>query len=228
MRVADANHLRQFLMQITQAVERPVFVKVGANDGVTGDPCGDLFLNHPNWTGILIEPVPYLVQKLQSIFGDRSRFTIEPVAVGSSPGIAPFYYVSEEAQRLHPDLPDWYDQLGSFHRQHITNHDGRLAPFVQVMDVMVEPLQNILLRHRLPHIEFLHIDTEGHDLHVLRSVNLNTLAPLAVWVEHKHLSPEDRSEMRTLLEGQGYDVGTGHDDFFAVQREADQRLHRND
>lgn len=227
MRLADAHHLREFLLQITRAVEQPVFVKVGANDGVTGDPCGDLFLTHTNWTGLLIEPVPYLVEKLQRIYGDRSRFTIDPVAVGSSPGFAKFYYVSEEAKRLHPDLPDWYDQLGSFQRQHITNHDGRLAPFVQVMDVTVEPLRDILQRHRLTHIDFLHIDTEGHDLHVLRSVNLQTLAPMAVWVEHKHLSPDDRSAMHALLEGQGYDIWTGRDDFFAVHREADQRLHRN-
>lgn len=227
MRLADASQLRQFLMHITRAVERPVFVKVGANDGVTGDPCGDLFLTHTNWTGLLIEPVPYLVEKLQRIYGDRSRFTIDPVAVGSAPGIAQFYYVSEEAKRLHPDLPDWYDQLGSFQRQHIINHVRSLEPFIRVMGVSVEPLQNILLRHCLTHIDFLHIDTEGHDLQVLQSVNLSTLAPLAVWVEHKHLSPADRSAMQALLESQGYDVGQAQDDFFAVHREAQQRLHRN-
>ena len=223
---AEAGHLRLLLGQISRTVERPVFVKVGANDGVTGDPCGEVFLKNPQWTGILIEPVPHCVNQLRSIYGDRSRFMIEPVAVGSVRGTAKFYYVSEEAKRVLPNLPSWYDQLGSFNPRHIVNHDLRLEPFIRVMDVTVEPLQEILQRHRVTDVAVLHIDTEGHDLHVLQSVDLSTYTPLAIWVEHKHLSQADRVEMRTLLESSDYDVWNAGEDFFAVHREAPQRMHR--
>lgn len=35
-----------------------------------------------------------------------------------------------------PGLPVWYDQLGSFDRQHIVKHlDGRLEPFIVTSNV---------------------------------------------------------------------------------------------
>jgi FkbM family methyltransferase len=220
--------LLRFLLVITRKVAQPVFVKVGANDGITGDPCSDLFLNHANWKGLLIEPVPYCVRKLRSIYGDRSRFIIDQVAVSTNPGSATFYYVSEDAQRSLSDLPYWYDQLGSFDRQHILRHlDGKLEPFILSADVKVEPLDSILHRHGLTRIDFLHIDTEGHDLEVINSVNLREHAPLAIFVEHKHLSTADRTKMKTLLKCNGYNFRTVGGDFLAVHREADKMMQRN-
>ncbi len=40
----NENRLRKHLADVSQRIESPVFVKVGANDGITGDPCGDIFL----------------------------------------------------------------------------------------------------------------------------------------------------------------------------------------
>ena len=119
---SEIDRLRTYLLGLTRRIPHPVFVKVGANDGITGDPCGNIFLEHSNWTGLLIEPVPYCVKRLQTIYSDRSRFAIDQVAVGSSSEAATFYYVSERAKKSLPDLPEWYDQLGSFDRQHISKH----------------------------------------------------------------------------------------------------------
>lgn len=59
------------------------FVKVGANDGITGDPCSDYFLRNQNWRGLLIEPVGYCVEKLKAIYNDDSRFIVEQRAIGT-------------------------------------------------------------------------------------------------------------------------------------------------
>ena len=223
---ADARHLSLFLKQIARTVAQPRFVKVGANDGLTGDPCGDHFLTNTHWTGLLIEPVPHLADQLRLNYADRSRFTINQVAVGRTPGTAVFYCVSDDAKRLNPDLPSWCDQLGSFDRRHIINHDARLEPFIRAMEVPVEPLQQILERHGFTDIDFLQIDTEGHDLQVLHSVDLGAMAPLGIWVEYKHLSAEDQSELRSYLEHHGYEVWVADGDYFAVHREALIRMLR--
>lgn len=221
------DELRRFLVRITKEVEHPIFVKVGANDGVTDDPCGDLFLANANWKGLLIEPVPYCFEKLQSIYADRGRFTVEQVAVGTASGTAAFYYVSEDAKTSLSDLPSWYDQLGSFDRQHIVKHlNGTLEPFIIAADVSVEPLDAIIQRNRLTTIDFLHIDTEGHDLQVLKSVNLIEYAPLAIFVEHKHLSASDRNEMKSLLECR-HDVWDAGADFYAVHRDVNKLMRRS-
>ncbi|GAB4561168.1 MAG: hypothetical protein Tsb0020_08460 [Haliangiales bacterium] len=226
--------LRPHLVQLTRALERPVFVKVGANDGVTGDPCGRWFLDHPSWTGLLIEPVPYCVDTLRAVYRDRrdrddrrdrrdrrDRFIIEQAAVGAAPGTATFYYVAEEAKRALPDLPSWYDQLGSFDRQHIVKHlDGRLAPFIRTIEVRVAPLDELVRRHRLTRIDLLHIDTEGHDLRVLESLDLVAFAPVVVLVEHKHLSPRDRRALKRRLRRARYRVRRVGGDLLAVHRQA--------
>ena len=55
----EMDRLRSYCAQRPRWIREPVFVKVGANDGVTGDPVSDILLSNPKWKGLLIEPVPY-------------------------------------------------------------------------------------------------------------------------------------------------------------------------
>jgi FkbM family methyltransferase len=203
-------------------------VKVGANDGVTGDPFGDSLLINAAWQGLLVEPVPYCLERLASIYKDRRRFKIESVAVGRTPGTTKFYYVSEAAKTSIPELPEWYDQLGSFDRQHILKHlQGKLEPFILVMDVQVDSLANILRKHEIAEITLLHIDTEGYDLDVLDSLVLGEFLPECIMVEYKHLQADDKSAMLSLLKSNGYVVRDTDGDFFAIHREASDCFHRS-
>lgn len=213
------NRLNRYLFQVTQKVDPALFVKVGANDGLTGDPCGDIFLANPNWHGILVEPVPYCVERLRKAYSDSNRFVIEQVAVDTASGNATFYYVSEEARSLFSELPEWYDQLGSFDRNHILKHlDGKLESFIITAEVNVEPLGTVLCRNNVKRIDLLQIDTEGHDLQVLKSLDFTEHTPRAIFVEHKHLSPDHRFEMKSLLQDNGYTVLNAHGDYFAVHQ----------
>lgn len=225
-RAKNEELLQQLVCEAAAEIEQPVFVKVGANDGVTGDPFGDSLLRNRTWKGILIEPVPYCIKRLRAIYHDDSRFMIDQCAVGREEGSTKFFYVSESAKDSIPDLPYWYDQIGSFDRQHILKHlDGKLEPFIVALDVNVEPLFSILKRHRLDDVTLLHIDTEGYDLEVLKSLGLPNVSPLWIMVEHMHLSEEERQEMSSLLASSGYDVCDTGTDFFAMNKQANRRLH---
>ena len=217
--------LQRMVGKASTCVDQPVFVKVGANDGITGDPFGKSLLNNHQWKGVLVEPVPYCVYRLKRIYSDDTRFTIDTSAVGKSRCTAHFYYVSEAAKYSLPDLPEWYDQLGSFDRHHIVKHlEGRLEPFILTVNVDVKPLNDILQLHNLSYVTLLHIDTEGFDLHVLKSLDLSTLCPSWIMVEHKHLSVRDRSEMLSILQGAEYDIFDMGADFFAMYRRANNEL----
>jgi len=218
-------HARQYCMSIPEIVSKPVFVKVGANDGITGDPFSDILLANVRWTGLLIEPVPYCFDRLRANFHDARRFSLEQVAIGTTAGETTFYYVDRKAAETIPNLPGWYDQLGSFNKNHILKHlDGVLEPFIIECKVEVLPLADVLKRNGIQDVHFLHIDTEGYDHEVLKTFNLANPAPIAIFVEHVHLPESERTEMHDLLRKYGYSVHDCGGDFFAVKK-AGQRGH---
>ncbi len=203
----EIDRFRNHCRRLTTLVPEAAFVKVGANDGMTGDPCSDILLADTAWKGLLIEPVPYCFERLRKNFHDSSRFLPEQVAIGAAPGRAPFYYVDQEAIKSLPDLPPWYDQLGSFDRSNILKHfDGVLEPFIVEREVQVCTLSEILRRTGIGKVHLLHIDTEGHDYEVLKTLDFADHAPVVIFIEHKHLPPDRKAAMRRLLRENGCSV----------------------
>jgi FkbM family methyltransferase len=216
---SDPRALRDYCLHVLSSVPEPVFVKVGAHDGITGDPCSDILLANTNWRGLLIEPVPYCFDRLKENFEDSQRFCWEQVAIGAPAGHASFYYVDANARQTVPNLPIWFDQLGSFDRNHIVKHwKGRLEPFIRECQVQVCPLPDVLARHRIQDVHLLHIDAEGHDFEVLKTVDFSQHAPRSIFVEHRHLSSQKKTGMLQLLGKQGYSVLDCGADYFAVKR----------
>jgi FkbM family methyltransferase len=216
---------RRYCRCLPDLVPSPVFVKVGANDGITGDSTSDIFLADERWKGLLIEPVPACFQALRSNFSDSRRFAVQQIAIGRSNGTAVFYFVGSEAEKKLPNLPSWYDQLGSFDKNHILKHlHGALEPFIVEHTIPVRPLDEVLRENHLPEVHFLEIDTEGFDYEVLTTVNLAAKAPAAILVEHKHLDGSDKTRMLTLLREHGYRVeDCNRADYFAVHRSSPLR-----
>lgn len=201
---------------VSRGVRAPFFVKVGANDGITGDPCSDLLLAG-NWKGLLIEPVPYCLARLEANFSDRARFSFANVAIGSAEGEAPFYYVDERAKAALPQLPPYFDQLGSFDRQHIVKHlGGVLEPFIVERRVPVRGLSQLLAERGVGEVHLLHVDVEGFDFDVLKSLDFSRHAPVLLFIEHKHLAEADRDRMAGLLRANGYALRDCGGDYFAL------------
>ncbi|MFH2204082.1 MAG: FkbM family methyltransferase, partial [Elusimicrobiota bacterium] len=196
-------------------------VKVGANDGVTGDPCSDILLSGTRWKGLLIEPVPHIFDRLKANFPDAKRYSLEQSAVGAAAGETTFYYVDKDAIISLPDLPHWYDKIGSFDRNHIVKLlDGVLEPHIRECAVEVQTLTAILKKNGIRDIHLLHIDTEGFDLEVLKTLDFAAYAPLLIFAEHLHLSAADKKIMIELLREHGYSVRDCGGDYFAVHEEA--------
>ena len=212
------QRLEAHLLKINARVKSPVFVKVGANDGLTGDPCGEIFLKNRHWRGLLIEPVPYCVERLKQTYDDSSRFSILPCAISDTDGQIEFYYVSEEAGKKLEGLPPYYDQLGSFNRAHIVSQlNGVLEPYIVSSPVEVRALANVIRDSGLERIDLLHIDTEGHDWRVLKTFDFSKFQPSLIIVEQMHLAPDERTHMRDLLVASGYRVLTTPYDFIAMK-----------
>lgn len=216
--------VRRYCRLLPELVAEPVFVKIGANDGITGDPISDILIAEEKWKGLLIEPAPPCFQRLTENFRDSRRFVLEQVAIGQTNGYSTFYFVDPIAAEKIPGLPDWFDQLGSFDRNHIVKHlDGKLEPFIIEQRVSVRPLIEVLRKNGLQEVHLLHVDTEGYDFEVLRTLDLATDGPAAILIEHKHLAGEDRVAMLKMLRHARYRVDDYGGDYFAVRRDSPLR-----
>lgn len=224
----NTNLFRILCTELPQIVSNPVFVKVGAHDGITGDPCSDILIADARWKGLLIEPVPYLFARLKENFSNSARFALEQVAVGPKASKSTFYCMAAEAKESLPGLQDFFDQLGSFDKQHIFKHyenlEGELEAFIREIEVEVLPLPDILQRNHIQDCHLLHIDTEGYDYKVLSTLNFSVTRPFVLFIEHKHLDDSERKELLRLLHKNNYIVRDCGQDYFAIDKRAKKAL----
>lgn len=174
-------------------------VQIGSNDGKTGDPLYPLLQKHKNWKALFVEPVPYSFNKLKSNYPDTQRFQFENVAINEGQAMT-FYWVDAAAKKTHPDLPYWFDQLGSFDKEHITKHfDGKLEPFIKSTVLEGINLKKLFERNEVSKISVLHIDTEGYDWKILSQLDLNRFEPKFILFEQTHLSATDKHDAIQFL-----------------------------
>lgn len=192
-------------------------VQVGSNDGVNSDPLYNLIQKNKNWEALFIEPVPYLFEKLRNNYKNQSRFIFENLAINDG-SRQTFYSVNDSVKNKIPDLPKWYDQLGSFKRGHITKHlDGILEPFIDETIVNGATLQSVLNRNGIEKIDLLHIDAEGYDWLVLSQLDLMKFTPKIILYEHKHLSIEEKNHSLEFLKINNYSVYKLGSDFISIK-----------
>lgn len=209
LRVEFGVHtLRDYLWATFYGQRRVFFVQVGSNDGVHGDPLHELIRLHSHWRGVFVEPVPYLFERLKSHYAIRPTLHFENVAISGQEGTRPFYYVAPEAKRaLGEELPYWFEQLGSFDRSHIVKHlDGRLDPFILMATVPCRTLNAVIEKYAPSAVDLVHIDTEGYDYEVLQTFDIAKHRPLAVLMEHAHLSQADQLASLELFREYGYRI----------------------
>lgn len=194
------------------------FVQVGSNDGVQEDTLHDIIMTNNNWRGIFIEPVGYLFNRLKRNYGKSDRFIFENKAIAPDQGKIEFFYVSEKAKtELGDTLPYWYDQLGSFDKNHILKHlDGILEPYIVSERIVTVPLQDIFDKHGVTEIDLIQIDTEGYDYKVLTTIDFTRYKPCMILYEHKHLTEIERNLSESLLKKYGYECMQYGSDTMAV------------
>jgi FkbM family methyltransferase len=205
------NHPTQHLRRILGGRRDLFIVEIGSNDGKSGDPLYPLIRRNRSWQVLFVEPVPFLFERLKRNFAGNPRFRFEQVAIADRAGTLPFYHVSENARREEPHFPEFFEQLGSFYRANLEKHlPGEYERFIVEAPIEAMPLAAVLERQNVSRIDVLLIDTEGYDWEVLRQLDLSRFSPLVIFIEHKHLSPEDKAAMREFL--RDYEItDLGHD-----------------
>ena len=200
------------------------FVQVGSNDGITGDPIHNAIVENENYSGIFIEPVNFCFKRLQenynNVYKCQTRLFFENVAIGLTTGKKSFYYLSEDSrQKLHGNLPNTYDQLGSFDINYIVNQFGdQVIPYIIETEVDCLPLQTVLDKYNVDKIDLIHIDTEGFDFKILSQINFEKYTPKLILYEHVHLTEKEKENADFLLKKHGYTLYKYCGDTLAIRK----------
>lgn len=188
------------------------FVQVGSNDADHGDPLRAC-IRAGGWTGCMIEPVPYVYERLVRKWRDVECVSFINCAIDEVAGVRDFFFL----ERSDDPLPPWYDQLGSFHlenilkhREHISDIDRRVRSIAvecrSVADVVADD------------VNVFHCDVEGHDHRIVNALLDSGRRPEVILFEHIHLPAGELNSLLTRLDRAGYAwVEDGHNTL-AVRR----------
>jgi hypothetical protein len=133
------------------------------------------------------------------------------------------------AQSDDPNLPEWYDQIGSFaldnvlHPYHVEQVPN-LAERVVQAEVRCVTFERLWAEHGLPRLDLLHIDAEGYDDEILAQVDLVRLRPLLILYEHQHLEPARRRAVLERLRANHYRILDLGPDAVAMRADAPLRV----
>jgi FkbM family methyltransferase len=188
------------------------FIQIGSNDGVSSDPLNNFIKTH-NWKGILIEPVPYLFEKLKETYKGKN-LVFENVAVSNKEELKDFYRIKKNNE---PNNPDWYEQIGSFDKNTILKHKNEIPNFEKHLTkekIKATTIKNLIKKHKVSKIDLLHLDTEGFDFEIIKTIDFNEIKPKMILYEHLHLSNQDKTSCENLLK-QNYKLLSKYGDTFA-------------
>lgn len=108
-----------------------------------------------------------------------------------------------------PNLPEWYDQLGSFNKDVVLKHRGYIPLFDELFiedTVNSITFKELLKRYSVKSLNLIHIDTEGYDYEIIKMLPFSDIKIDLIQFEHKHLSNLNYKNALQLLSANGYKV----------------------
>jgi FkbM family methyltransferase len=172
----DTTWQRQFATLRPLLLDRPgierFVVDVGANDGFYNSNSYPFIAR--GWRALLIEPHPLVFRKAQHLHRHRAAVTLVNAACSERAGEMNLLLFLDNQDGSHSRL------------EHSAADDSAAQPRAsQSVPVSVVRLEELLEAQSAPECYgLLSIDTEGHDLEVLRGANLQRYRPAVVITEN--------------------------------------------
>ncbi len=192
------------------------FVQIGANDGKKNDPLYHRILKF-GWKGILVEPDPANFKKLKENYRTIDGLIFENTGIGPEQGEILFYKIKDITDRE----PGWYDQVGSFDKKTFLKN----ISFGKGLDqrIIAEPLpvirfDQLLEKNNFETPDLLHLDAEGFDYRILRSVDFEKHNIRLVLFESEWMTKAELKEIVQYLRKHQYRVIRSGIDYAGIKR----------
>ncbi|ANK82376.1 MAG: hypothetical protein TEF_17430 [Rhizobiales bacterium NRL2] len=207
------------------AATRPVaIVQVGANDGSSNDPLGEMILHRPERVSraLLIEPQQSAFKRLAARYAKAPHVTCLNAAIDREPGERAIYSMDMAAasERLGRRISDG---LASFSRPHLENafrnadpaiSDAELDQLITETPVPVTTIRQAMETAGMRDADVLLVDTEGFDAEIMAMALEAGLRPALLQFEHAHLDAATRRALAGRLRREGYRLWASHLDMW--------------
>lgn len=195
---------------------KKVFIEIGSCDFDTNL---DLIRNG-SWIGVMCEPAPKYRNNLIALAKDipnRDDLTIEPVAISDYNGKINFAVAKDTSEGSRGNGL-WRRGISSVVAD---NHKGERVfdiannqQFIEeTIDVECMTLDALISKHGFAHVNYLKIDTEGHEMNILECYSWD-IKPDFIKIEHAHI---DDVYAKNFLESHGYLVYVESEDMYAIK-----------
>jgi len=184
------------------------FVDVGANDGISINNTL-YFEKYNNWTGINIEPIKSVFQKLSI---NRPNCININCAVSNFNGETDFICNTGYTEMI-SGIKDNYDPR---HLNRLERENNMMNSTTNIIKINTKKLETILHENNITHINYLSIDVEGAEFEVIKSINFNNVFIDVIGFENNY---EDLSyPIVKYLENYNYDIIYKCMDIFMIHK----------
>jgi len=220
VRRRPTRQLYRIIFEFARAYPRAFFIQIGANDGQGEDPLREEIITR-RWSGILVEPVPHVFERLRRYYGDIPRLRLENAAIADHDGVHEMYALAPAQPG--DKLPYWYEGLASLRKEILLKHRAAIPDIDRrLMTLQVPSLTftSLCRKHGVSSVDLVQIDTEGYDFEVVKLINLDELRPKIIMFENYHMDPDTHDACLEYLRGYGYEHLSDGMDTVAVHVES--------
>jgi FkbM family methyltransferase len=164
---------------------------VGAHDGVYLSNSQPFVL--ANWRALLIEPMPKIFSRLNTVYQEFSNVTCLNIACSDYEGVGEIFIGNDgefgQNSTLCKDQNSWFDATRS----------------TSSIKVQVRRLTDVLIEQKFPKdFSVLLVDAEGMDYEVLLGLDFNQFQPRLILTEEYEINFEKNHRKHQFLMDQGY------------------------
>ena len=159
------NQDRYLEFFVFKGFKNGVYVDVGAHDGVSLNNTL-YFEKNNNWTGINIEPIKTVFDKL--VINRPNNINLN-YAVCNYNGETEFVCNTGHTEMI-SGIKDTFDIR---HWQRLENENRQMGSITEIINVNTKKLETICDENNITHIHYLSIDVEGAEFEVIKSINFD-------------------------------------------------------
>lgn len=193
------------LHHIGRTEENPFVVIIGAMDGVSFDETRG-YISKYGWKGLFVEPVKEQFSRLELLYRNTGSIC-ENIAISDKIGSIKMLTIDQEAidsGKVH----SCFGGMSAVYppKNGLSSEGDRevVEKYGKIIEVPCTTIENLLTKHNILNIDIISIDTEGHDLIILKNLDIQKYNPKVIRIEYINLSKEDQNIAIDLLEKNNY------------------------
>lgn len=223
-----SHRFRESIFKRISRAERVRFLQIGAMDGISFDPIYP-FVKQYGWHGVLVEPLPDMMQRLKANYADMQGIRFAQFAISTSSGAGKMFRIGADNSAF----PTWTQGISSMNPSRNALGGKGISPELHsqlkaaTIEVGVDTLSfaDLVSTFDLNHIDVIQIDAEGCDWEILEQIDVSFYRPKTIQIEVQCLPPDEVALALNKLKAAGYVcyMTEGGEDLLSVREDIDTR-----